>query len=221
MASTAGAATGSSTAPATGSSRSGSSRRCAAASLGVPVTCRRLRVAVDDPDGLVDARASEACRRCLSERERTRGTTRSRSLSRAAGLSGLEALQLIAAGELPPPPIAQTLGFGAIEVEEGTATFDDRAGRVPLQPDRRRPRRARARVARLRDGLRRALDAAGRRRVHDARGEGELRAAADVVDRAGPLHRHRRPRRSARSRRPRAASSTPTASSTRTARARC
>jgi uncharacterized protein (TIGR00369 family) len=38
-------------------------------------------------------------------------------------MSGLEALQLIASGELPPPPIAQTLGFGAIEVEEGTATF--------------------------------------------------------------------------------------------------
>ncbi len=44
-------------------------------------------------------------------------------LSRAAGMSGLEALQLIAAGELPPPPIAETLGFGAIEVEEGRATF--------------------------------------------------------------------------------------------------
>ena len=45
-------------------------------------------------------------------------------LSRAAGLSGLEALRLIQAGELPPPPIAQTLGFGAIEVEEGRATFE-------------------------------------------------------------------------------------------------
>ena len=44
-------------------------------------------------------------------------------LSRAAGMSGLEALQLIAAGELPPPPIAETLGFGPIEVEEGRATF--------------------------------------------------------------------------------------------------
>jgi uncharacterized protein (TIGR00369 family) len=44
-------------------------------------------------------------------------------LSRAAGLSGLEALQLIAAGDVPPPPIAETLGFGPIEVEEGRATF--------------------------------------------------------------------------------------------------
>jgi uncharacterized protein (TIGR00369 family) len=45
------------------------------------------------------------------------------ALARAADMSGLEALQLIATGELPPPPIAQTLGFGKIEVEEGKATF--------------------------------------------------------------------------------------------------
>ncbi len=45
-------------------------------------------------------------------------------LSRAEALSGLEALQLIAAGEVPPPPIAQTLGFGGIEVEPGRATFE-------------------------------------------------------------------------------------------------
>ena len=44
-------------------------------------------------------------------------------LARVAGMSGLEALQLIAAGELPPAPIAETLGFGPIEVEEGRATF--------------------------------------------------------------------------------------------------
>jgi uncharacterized protein (TIGR00369 family) len=44
-------------------------------------------------------------------------------LSRAAGMSGLEALKLIATGALPPPPIAETLGFGSIEVEAGRATF--------------------------------------------------------------------------------------------------
>jgi uncharacterized protein (TIGR00369 family) len=44
-------------------------------------------------------------------------------LARAEGMSGLEALQLIASGEVPPPPIAETLGFGPIEVEEGRATF--------------------------------------------------------------------------------------------------
>jgi len=46
------------------------------------------------------------------------------TLSRSGGLSGLEALQLIANGELPPPPIAMTLGFGAVEVTEGMATFE-------------------------------------------------------------------------------------------------
>ena len=45
-------------------------------------------------------------------------------VARASGLSGLEALQLIQAGTLPPPPIAQTLGFGRIEVEEGRAMFE-------------------------------------------------------------------------------------------------
>jgi uncharacterized protein (TIGR00369 family) len=43
--------------------------------------------------------------------------------ARVAGMSGLEALTLIASGELPPAPIAETLGFGPIEVEEGRATF--------------------------------------------------------------------------------------------------
>jgi uncharacterized protein (TIGR00369 family) len=46
------------------------------------------------------------------------------SLRRAEGLSGLELLQLIATGELPPAPIAETLGFGGIEVEEGRVTFE-------------------------------------------------------------------------------------------------
>jgi len=45
-------------------------------------------------------------------------------LSRSCGLSGLEAPQLIATGELPPPPIAMTLGFGGLEVTEGRATFE-------------------------------------------------------------------------------------------------
>jgi uncharacterized protein (TIGR00369 family) len=45
------------------------------------------------------------------------------ALSRGAGLSGLELLRAMSAGELPPAPIAQTLGFDGFEVEEGRATF--------------------------------------------------------------------------------------------------
>ncbi len=43
--------------------------------------------------------------------------------ARSAGLPGLEALRAWAAGELPPPPMAQTLGITGIEVEEGRVTF--------------------------------------------------------------------------------------------------
>jgi len=44
-------------------------------------------------------------------------------VSRAAGLTGAEMLAQMARGELPPPPIAQTLGIGLIEVGDGQATF--------------------------------------------------------------------------------------------------
>ena len=38
--------------------------------------------------------------------------------------SGLELMQLMAAGELPPPPIAETLGFRLVEAERGKAVFE-------------------------------------------------------------------------------------------------
>jgi uncharacterized protein (TIGR00369 family) len=47
-----------------------------------------------------------------------------------AALSGLEVMQLIVAGELPPPPIAELLGMSATEVGPGFATFT-------LEPDAR------------------------------------------------------------------------------------
>jgi len=43
--------------------------------------------------------------------------------ARGKGLSGLEYLHAIAAGEIPPPPIAVLLGFELEEVEEGRAVF--------------------------------------------------------------------------------------------------
>jgi uncharacterized protein (TIGR00369 family) len=45
-------------------------------------------------------------------------------LEKAVGLTGLEVMQKMAAGELPQPPIAATLGFRLIEVELGHAVFE-------------------------------------------------------------------------------------------------
>ena len=39
------------------------------------------------------------------------------------GLSGLQYMHGIAAGDIPPPPIAVLLGFELVEVEEGRAVF--------------------------------------------------------------------------------------------------
>ena len=47
-----------------------------------------------------------------------------RELGEAArGLTGLEFLQKIVAGELPPPPIASLLNFELVELSEGHAVF--------------------------------------------------------------------------------------------------
>jgi uncharacterized protein (TIGR00369 family) len=43
---------------------------------------------------------------------------------RLHGHSGLELMRLMAEGELPPPPIADTLGFRLVEVERGRAVFE-------------------------------------------------------------------------------------------------
>ena len=42
----------------------------------------------------------------------------------AQRLGGLEFLRTMIAGELPPPPIAETLGFRLSEVDQGRAVFD-------------------------------------------------------------------------------------------------
>ena len=43
---------------------------------------------------------------------------------RMAGSSGLELMQMMAAGELPAPPIAETLGFRLVEASHGHAVFE-------------------------------------------------------------------------------------------------
>jgi uncharacterized protein (TIGR00369 family) len=45
-------------------------------------------------------------------------------LERVAGISGLDVMRRMAAGELPQPPIAATLGFRLVEAEPGRAVFE-------------------------------------------------------------------------------------------------
>ena len=63
---------------------------------------------------------------------KTKATKRSRTvtwedpfevLKAAPGKSGLEFLREVFEGRLPPPPIAATMGFTGVEVEEGKAVF--------------------------------------------------------------------------------------------------
>lgn len=45
-------------------------------------------------------------------------------LAKAAQLTGLEFLQALLTGELPPPPIAELMGFALIEAEHGRVVFE-------------------------------------------------------------------------------------------------
>ncbi len=45
------------------------------------------------------------------------------SVELGAGLSGLEVMQGIITGAIPPPPIARLLGMSVLEVEQGRAVF--------------------------------------------------------------------------------------------------
>ena len=57
-------------------------------------------------------------------RTRTHGWTDPADTARAAAtMSGLEFLRALFSGALPPPPMAGTLGFEGVEVDEGRAVF--------------------------------------------------------------------------------------------------
>jgi len=47
---------------------------------------------------------------------------------RAAGQNGLDFLRALAAGELPAPPFARTVGTRLAEVESGRVVFEFRRG---------------------------------------------------------------------------------------------
>jgi uncharacterized protein (TIGR00369 family) len=60
-----------------------------------------------------------------AERTRTYSWSDPFAVVAAGGtLSGLEVLQKIIDGDLPPPPIAQTLDFDLVEVDRGRAVFE-------------------------------------------------------------------------------------------------
>lgn len=75
--------------------------------------------------------------------ESSPGTTRTRTLvwqdpvpTAAAGatMTGMEYMQAIVAGKLPPPPIAVTLRMGPIELGEGRAVFAGEPGEEHYNP---------------------------------------------------------------------------------------
>lgn len=57
-----------------------------------------------------------------------------RSLAVAAEMSGLEYIRAVFERRLPAPPIAQTMGFTGVEVEEGKAVFVGEAGEYLYNP---------------------------------------------------------------------------------------
>jgi len=70
----------------------------------------------------------------LALRQRMRGEPAPISLERVAGRSGIDVFRAMIAGELPRPPIAETLGFILVDVEPGRAVFQGRPSRALLNP---------------------------------------------------------------------------------------
>lgn len=52
----------------------------------------------------------------------------------APGLTGMQFLRKIIAGELPPPPIANTLDYTLLEAEEGRAVFGIKPSEIHYNP---------------------------------------------------------------------------------------
>ena len=55
-------------------------------------------------------------------------------LQAAPGRTGLEILKEVFEGRLPPPPIAETMGFTGVHVEEGKAVFEGEPGEHLYNP---------------------------------------------------------------------------------------
>jgi len=71
----------------------------------------------------------------VTERTRTHSWSDPHEFLRdAAGLSGLEVMRRIAAGDLPQPAISHTLGFRLTEVAEGRAVFEGEPAEYHYNP---------------------------------------------------------------------------------------
>jgi len=73
----------------------------------------------------------------MTPQERTRTHTWQDPLASAQaarGLKGIDFLRKIIAGELPAPPIAHTLDYALLEVEEGRAVFGIRPAEIHYNP---------------------------------------------------------------------------------------
>lgn len=94
--------------------------------------------AVGAPD--VQNRAVESA---LAFSERSPETTRTRTITwqdplpsaeAGARLSGLDYIEAIQAGQIPPPPIAVVMNFAITEVDEGRAAFEGEPGEEHYNP---------------------------------------------------------------------------------------
>jgi uncharacterized protein (TIGR00369 family) len=56
------------------------------------------------------------------------------AVARGRELSGLEHMRALIAGEIPPPPIAELMGFTLVSVDEGHALFRGTPGEQHLNP---------------------------------------------------------------------------------------
>jgi uncharacterized protein (TIGR00369 family) len=56
------------------------------------------------------------------------------AVAQAPELSGLELMRALIAGEIPPPPIAELMGFTLLSVDEGHAVFRGEPGEQHLNP---------------------------------------------------------------------------------------
>ena len=56
------------------------------------------------------------------------------ALERAREMAGLDYMRLLVAGEVPPPPIAELMGFTLVSVDDGHAVFRGEPGEQHLNP---------------------------------------------------------------------------------------